>query len=54
MSRVDVPTIKCDRCGLTTDDPQVMSTFRTLVIPRGVASWDLCTDCWTSFCVWFG
>lgn len=53
MSRVDVPTLKCDRCRRTTQDLSEMAVFRELTYygmeeSKNVA-WDLCPACWGAF-----
>lgn len=51
MSRVDVPTLKCDRCGITTQDANEMSRWQTLEHRNltKVTKWDLCLTCWNKF-----
>ena len=51
MSRIDVPTLKCDRCGSTTQDKHEMASFRNLTHynPGGKEEWDLCPECWSKF-----
>lgn len=54
MTRIDVPTLQCDRCGKTTQDTNEMGRYRHL---RGQydgyqgseENWDLCPSCWTAF-----
>lgn len=51
MSRVDVPTLKCDRCQSVTQDLSEMSCFKQLTY-YGVShhtAWDLCLVCWGKF-----
>lgn len=54
MSRVDVPTLKCDRCGDTTQDKMAMMSFRKLTHfhMSGHDEWDLCPTCWAIFRAW--
>lgn len=54
MSRVDVPTLKCDRCGDTTQDTGLMRSFRKLTRHHmsGKEEWDLCPLCWHLFIKW--
>jgi hypothetical protein len=49
MSRVDVPILKCDKCGISTSDLQEMGTFRNILSYRGTTTfeWDVCFACWT-------
>lgn len=51
MSRVDVPTLKCDRCGRQTQEENEMFRWQTLVHTHasGENRWDLCTSCWVKF-----
>lgn len=51
MSRIDVPTLKCDRCGLTTQDTSEMIKFSKLEQPHmsGRDTWDLCPTCSEDF-----
>lgn len=51
MSRVDVPTLKCDRCKDTTQDLGAMGRFATLRRSTigGEEEWDLCPTCWAAF-----
>ena len=51
MSRVDVPTLMCDRCNNTTQDIREMGRYATLRHSNmgGEVSWDLCPDCWAEF-----
>ena len=55
--RIDVPTLRCDRCGETAQDESVMARFITL---RGQwdeyqgtkQRWDLCRHCFELFEDW--
>lgn len=50
MSRVDVPTLKCDRCGRQTQDVDEMIHWPALVRSRPDSNrWDLCSMCWMEF-----
>lgn len=51
MSRLDVPTLQCDRCKETTTDPRVMTEFTKLKSDKGTSgeNWDLCMKCW----IWY-
>lgn len=51
MSRVDVPTLKCDRCSSTTQDLSEMGRFGKIRHDHmgGEDQWDLCPDCWKKF-----
>jgi hypothetical protein len=51
MSRVDVPTLQCDRCGYTTNDLHEMGNFGRLSHSHmgGTDEWDLCPACWDEF-----
>lgn len=53
MSRVDVPTLKCDRCGDKTQDTREMGKFKTLTHYHmsGQETWDLCQPCWGEFTI---
>ena len=50
--RVDKPTLRCDRCGVETQDLAAMASFVTLTRyhPSGKDDWDLCPSCWSDFC----
>lgn len=54
MSRVDIPTLKCDRCESTTQDTRKMAYFKTLTYSHmsGDHKWDLCPECWAAFTEW--
>ena len=54
MSRIDKPTLKCDRCGHTTQDTREMGRYKTLKYHHmsGSIEWDLCESCWDEFIVW--
>jgi len=51
MSRVDKPTLRCDRCGVETYDIAEMARFTNLAHDHmsGRDDWDLCPPCWTAF-----
>lgn len=51
MSRLDVPTLMCDRCKLTTQELSEMGEYQTLRHSDmgGESQWDLCPDCWAAF-----
>lgn len=51
MSRVDIPTLKCDRCGATTQDIVAMARYITLnqYTVSNANTWDLCPECWPKF-----
>lgn len=51
MSRVDVPTMKCDRCKLTTQNTNEMARYLRLTNYNmgGQDDWDLCPACWRDF-----
>ena len=51
MTRIDVPTLQCDRCRITTQDTSVMSRFKKLTYSHmsGNDNWDLCPQCWRAF-----
>jgi len=51
LSRVDVPTLKCDRCGDMTQDTKAMVSYRKLTYYHmsGKDEWDLCPVCWSAF-----
>ena len=56
MSRVDVPTLMCDRCKFCKSDLGTMGEFHKVWHPNGpgydAQEWDLCPDCWESFRTW--
>lgn len=56
MSRVDVPTLKCDRCEWDTQDLAQMATFRKIeqFHMSGHRTWDLCPVCWIGFTNFLG
>jgi len=56
VSRVDVPTLKCDRCGHTTQDTREMAAFNKISHHSmgGTKNWDLCSGCWATFLDWLG
>jgi hypothetical protein len=49
MSRVDVPTLRCDRCRVTTSNRTEMGRFRQIThevrSEKGPERWDLCPEC---------
>lgn len=52
--RVDVPTMRCDRCGSRTQDLAEMGKYRTLTgmydgYQGSKERWDLCPPCWGKF-----
>jgi hypothetical protein len=49
--RIDIPTLKCDRCGFTTQDLPEMARFIKVEQPHasGTETWDLCFDCRVAF-----
>jgi len=53
MARINVPTVKCDRCGLTTSDTQEMFKFQKLASDgRDMGfpiTYDLCPACSEDF-----
>lgn len=51
MSRVDKPTIQCDRCKATTSDLREMGDYRRISHSHmsGEHDWDLCPECWKDF-----
>ena len=51
MSRVDKPTLKCDRCGGQTENLIYMGKYRKLdhYHMSGKEDWDLCPSCWSDF-----
>lgn len=54
MTRIDVPTLQCDRCKNTTQDADVMAHYQKLTgMWNGYGStkqeWDLCPECWVNF-----
>ena len=51
MTRVDVPTLQCDRCGKTTQDIKEMASYFTLTHYHvsGSTNWDLCPECRHAF-----
>ena len=51
MSRLDVPTLQCDRCKSVTQDNKEMAKFITLSHHNisGLDQWDLCPVCWPKF-----
>lgn len=57
MSRVDVPTLRCDRCWVVTQDVKEMGRFHRLMHPSGdmmgTEDWDVCPACWEAFMVWW-
>jgi len=56
VSRVDVPTLMCDRCEFRTQDTAMMASFVKITrrdgpVPPDVV-YDLCPACWDSFRLW--
>lgn len=51
MSRVDVPTLECDRCGYRTQGLSEMACFFKLsnYNVSGEKCWDLCPNCAKQF-----
>lgn len=50
MSRIDVPTLRCDRCLAVTQDINEMSSYQKLVMFKdNKLTWDLCPECWQWF-----
>lgn len=51
MSRIDVPTLQCDRCKATTQDTQKMIDYHKLSYYHisGKDEWDLCIGCFLKF-----
>jgi hypothetical protein len=51
MSRVDKPTLQCDRCGAATQDLHDMARYHQLTYyhQSGHDEWDLCPSCWLAF-----
>lgn len=51
MTRVDIPTLECDRCGNTTQDIKTMAGYMTLTHYHvsGSTNWDLCIECGAAF-----
>jgi len=51
MSRVDVPTLQCDRCAARTTNQTEMSRFMRLTHYHmgGQKEWDLCVSCREAF-----
>lgn len=52
--RVDVPTLKCDRCGHTTQDINEMGGYQSLTgmyhgYQGSQEKWDLCPGCWSDY-----
>lgn len=54
MSRVDRPALKCDRCGIVTEDLSEMGRFQKLTHYHvsGSDVWDLCPPCWSAYLEW--
>jgi hypothetical protein len=48
---VDVPTLKCDRCGRTTQDLHEMASYKAIRHSHmsGEEKWDLCPVCFILF-----
>lgn len=52
MTRVDVPTMRCDRCKTVTQDLKEMGAYQTLThysVSGRIAKWDMCPSCWKWF-----
>jgi hypothetical protein len=54
MTRIDVPTLRCDRCKRETQDIDEMGKYQTLTgiydgYQGASEKWDLCPDCWKQF-----
>lgn len=51
MSRIDVPTLLCDRCKTTTQDTREMGRYHKITHPHmsGQDVWDLCPSCYSDF-----
>lgn len=52
MVRLDVPTLKCDRCQHVTQDPSEMGRYVKLSrdqVMGGRDEYDLCWRCWKDF-----
>lgn len=56
MSRVDKPTLKCDRCGLETQNISDMGKYKGLdhYHMSGSSKWDFCPECWGKFIAFAG
>lgn len=57
MARVDVPTLQCDRCKVTTQSKNEMVAFKRVQHSHisGNEEWDLCPSCWEKFrCLMIG
>lgn len=54
MSRIDIPTLQCDRCRDITQDMKEMPSFRKLTYYHmsGHDEWDMCPTCWAAFLTW--
>lgn len=55
MTRIDIPTLKCDRCGKTTQDTEEMGKYITIrnqwygYDSKQSSEWDLCAECYGFF-----
>jgi len=51
VSRIDKPTLQCDRCKRATQNTREMGSFQKLTHyhTSGHDDWDLCPECWTAF-----
>jgi hypothetical protein len=51
MTRIDVPTLRCDRCKHTTQSISEMGRFYRLSATTmgGTTEWDLCPECRVAF-----
>jgi hypothetical protein len=59
MTRIDVPTLQCNRCKTTTQDTTEMGRFRSLTgmydkYQGASEQWDLCPTCWSAFLLFTG
>lgn len=56
MTRIDVPTLQCDRCKITTQDTSEMMRFKKITYSHmsGHDDWDLCPNCWRYFIAFIG
>lgn len=54
MARIDVPTLQCDRCKLTTQDQREMIKFKSVnwhsdIMGAQTFKKDLCSTCFENF-----
>ena len=49
--RVDVPTLRCDRCDVETQDINAMAAYQMIehYHMSGRDKWDVCPRCWSAF-----